>query len=103
MQGQLFTECGHVLDSCGMSLIAVVIHGMWFSIVLYSRLLCGTDRFATWSASWRPGQQTVEMPKAIEEVIRERLFSSLFVVNIGQAKQSLKRHLFSDRTYSVIC
>ena len=36
--------------------------------------------------------------KPLEEVVRGRLFFSLFIMNVGQAKRSLKGHLFGDRT-----
>ena len=34
------------------------------TIILYSRLLRGSNQFTTWSASQQPGQQFVEKPKA---------------------------------------
>ena len=96
-------ECGHVPDSCGMPLIAVVIHGMWFA-----RLSRTIGCYVVWT-DLRPGllvgnlvSKLLRCLRPLEEVIQGRLFSSLFVVNIGEAKWSLKGHVFGDRTYSVI-
>ena len=93
-------QLSYVFGGCSTSLPIVTVQGAWLAscnrtwnvactIILYSRLLRCSDWFTIWSASQQPSRWFIESLRLLEEVVRGRLFLSLFIKSAGQAERSL--------------
>ena len=76
----------HVLDSCGTSLPAIIIHGMWLALLSCTVDCCvvRTDLWPSRLASDLVGSPLKSL-RLLEEVIRGHLFLSSFITSVGQA------------------